>query len=135
MYLCGFLQLWPIFVPTELPRWLSAKESLCQFMRHGFNPRIGKIPGHGKWQPAPLFLPGKSREQRTLARYWPWGCKDLDIIERLNRMHICIHKILIPYQTWTLNYVLFLKDNFCCQKHVWKDIHTHTQNTNNSKIW
>ena len=26
-----------------------------------------------KWQPAPVFLPGKFHEQRSLARYSPWG--------------------------------------------------------------
>ena len=28
-----------------------------------------------KWQPTPLFLPGKSRGQRSLAGYGPQGCK------------------------------------------------------------
>ena len=28
-----------------------------------------------KWQPTPVFLPGKSHEQRSLAGYSPWGCK------------------------------------------------------------
>ena len=28
-----------------------------------------------KWQPIPVFLPGKSHRQRGLAEYNPWGCK------------------------------------------------------------
>ena len=28
-----------------------------------------------KWQPTPVFLPGKSHGQRRLACYSPWGCK------------------------------------------------------------
>ena len=34
---------------------------------------VGKIPWSSKWKPAPVFLPGKFRGQRTLAGYSPWG--------------------------------------------------------------
>ena len=37
-----------------------------------------------KWHPAPVFLPGKFHEQRSLAGYSSWGCKQLDMLERLN---------------------------------------------------
>ena len=43
-----------------LPRWFSGKESACQCRRHRFNPWVGKIPWRMKWQPTPVFLPGKS---------------------------------------------------------------------------
>jgi len=33
-------------------------------------------PGR-KWQPAPVFLPGESHGQRSLASYSPWGWKRL----------------------------------------------------------
>ena len=36
-----------------------------------------------KWQPTPVFLPGVSHEQRTLAGYNPWGHKELDMTEWL----------------------------------------------------
>ena len=39
--------------------------------RCGFNPWVGKIPWRGAWQPTPVFLPGESREQRSLAGYGP----------------------------------------------------------------
>ena len=32
-----------------------------------------KVPWRREWQPAPIFLPGKSRGQRSLAGYSPWG--------------------------------------------------------------
>ena len=32
-------------------------------------------PLEGKWQPTPVFLPGKFLRQRSLADYNPWGCK------------------------------------------------------------
>ena len=34
-----------------------------------------KIPWRKKCQPPPVFLPGKSHGQRSLAGYSPWGCK------------------------------------------------------------
>ena len=63
------------------PRWLSGKKTTCQWGRHGFSPWIGKIPWRGKWQPTPLFLPGKSHGQRSLAVYSPWGRKEPDMTE------------------------------------------------------
>ena len=33
----------------------------------GFNIWVGKIPWRRKWQPTPLFLPGESHEQSSLA--------------------------------------------------------------------
>ena len=43
-----------------------------------------KIPWRRKWQPAPLFLPGESRGQRSLVGYSPRGLKESDTTERLN---------------------------------------------------
>ena len=37
-----------------------------------------------KWQPTPVFLPGKSHGWRSLVGYSPWGCKELDMTERLH---------------------------------------------------
>jgi len=44
----------------------SSEESTCQcrrHKRHGFNPRVGKIPWRRKWQPTPVFLPRESHER------------------------------------------------------------------------
>ena len=41
----------------------------------GSNLWVGKILGGRKWQPTPVFLPGKSHGQRILAGHSPWGCK------------------------------------------------------------
>ena len=70
-----------------LPRWLSGKESTCQrrrCRRHMFNLWIRKIPWSRKWQPTPVFLPGKSYRQRSLVVYSPWGCNELNMTEPLN---------------------------------------------------
>ena len=43
----------------------------------------GSIPWRRKWQPTPVFLPGKSHGQRNLEGCSPWGHKKWDMIERL----------------------------------------------------
>ena len=70
------------------PRWCSVKESTCQCRRPGFHPWVGKIPWRRKWQPIPVFLPGKSHGQRSLAGYSPWGHKETDRTERLTLSHV-----------------------------------------------
>ena len=64
-----------------LSRDNSGKESTCQRRRRKrckFHPWIRKIPWRRKWQPTPVFLPGKSHGQRNLAGYSPWDYKELD---------------------------------------------------------
>ena len=34
-----------------------------------------------KWQSTPVFFPGESQEQRSLADYSSWGRKELDMTE------------------------------------------------------
>ena len=59
----------------HLSWWLSSKESAYQCRERRFNPWVGKIPWRRKWQPTPVFLPGKSHGQRSLAGFSPWGRK------------------------------------------------------------
>ena len=59
------------------PRWLREKESPCDAGDLGLVPGSGRSPGGG-WQPTPVFLPGKSHGQRSLAACSPWGRKELD---------------------------------------------------------
>ena len=54
------------------------KEPTCPYRRCGFTPWVGKIPWRRKWQPIPVFLPGKSHGWRShvaMAGYSPWGHK------------------------------------------------------------
>ena len=70
-----------------LSRWCSGKESACQCRRHGFHPWVGKIPWRRKWQPAPVFLPGESHGQRSLAGYSPGGHQESNTTKQPS-MHI-----------------------------------------------
>ena len=49
------------------------KESPCNAWAMGSIPGLGGSPGGG--QPTPVFLPGESHGQRSLAGYGPWGCR------------------------------------------------------------
>ena len=65
----------PAFVDSSVvsegfPGGSRGKELACQFRRHKrhrFDPLIGKIPWRRKWQLTPVFLPGESHGQRSLA--------------------------------------------------------------------
>ena len=48
----------------------------------GSIPGLGRSPGGG--QPTPVFLPGESHGQRSLAGYGPRDCKELDTTEQLH---------------------------------------------------
>ena len=54
---------------------------LCR--RPRFSSWVGKNPWRRSWQSTPVFLPGESHGQRSLAGYSPWGCMELDTTEWL----------------------------------------------------
>jgi len=59
-------------------------EPACQCRRCKFDPWVEKIPWRRKWQPTPVFLPGKSLGQKSLVGYSPRGHKVLGMTERLS---------------------------------------------------
>ena len=68
----------------------SGKESACRskrHRRHGFDPWIRKIPWRRKWQPAPVFLPGKYHGQRSLVDNSPRGSKESYVTEQLSILY------------------------------------------------
>ena len=69
--------------PRVLPRWHNGKEPAgrCRrCKRRRFDPWVGKIPWSRKWQPTAVFLPEKSRGQRSWAGCSPKGHKELDTL-------------------------------------------------------
>ena len=62
----------------DFPGDASGKEHTYQCRtckRLGFNPWVGKFPWRRAWQPTPVFLPGESCGQRSLAGYSPMSCR------------------------------------------------------------
>ena len=77
-FLTQLSELTNVYYFLGFPRWCSGKESRCQCRRHkrrGFDPWVRKIPWRRKWQPTPVFLPGKSHGRRSLVGYSLWSCK------------------------------------------------------------
>ena len=73
------------------------------------------LPWRRTWQPTPLFLPGRSHGQRSLAGC-PWGHKESDLTERLTLWAvahtICCVWLLVralclphPLVTWVLSHL------------------------------
>ena len=67
----------------ELPWWLSSKESAWQCRKAEFSLWVRKIPRRRKWQSIPVFLPGKSRGQRSLTGYSLQSCEESNMTEKL----------------------------------------------------
>ena len=56
----------------SFPGGSNGKEAACQCRRHkwcGLDPWVRNIPWRRAWQPTPVFLPGESHGQRSLAGY------------------------------------------------------------------
>ena len=51
---------------------LSSKETVCDAGDTGSIPGSGRSPGEKKWQPTPVFLPGKSQSMglQKIIRDW-----------------------------------------------------------------
>ena len=91
-HICSYLQTHQVVYINYVQmvchlRWLSGKESACQCRRLRFDPWVRKIPWRRKWQPTPVFLPGKRHGQWSLEGYSPWGRKELDATEH-SRVHL-----------------------------------------------
>ena len=61
------------------PGGSDRKESACNAGDPALIPGWGRSPGEGNGDPTPVFLPGESHGQRSLAGHSPWSCKELDL--------------------------------------------------------
>ena len=64
------------------PQWLSSKESSCNAGDMDLIPGSGRSPGEGHGNPTPVFLPGESHGQTSLAG-GPWARKESDTTEAM----------------------------------------------------
>ena len=55
-----------VIIHSSKPQWLRV---CLQCRRPEFNLWVRKIPWRRKWQPTPVFLPGQSQGQKSLAGY------------------------------------------------------------------
>ena len=95
------------FFNNLLVRFCRWSNFCLQCRRPRFNPWVVKISWSRKWQPTPIFLPGKSREQRSLVGYSQWGCRveydwatSLSFLYSLNTFLLCslLKNIMLEYK-------------------------------------
>ena len=103
-----------------------------------FYPWVGKIPWRREWLSTPVFLPGKSHGQRSLAGYSPWGQKESDTTEQLTQtLQIPVlgysfsecdslqWRWCTTFQPVLLNFCIFpIVHSFCFSILVWKGSYT-----------
>ena len=58
-------------------------------------PGWGRYPWRRAWQPTPVFLPGESHRQRSLAGYSLWGRKESDTTKQLLRVPVELDSALV----------------------------------------
>ena len=93
--------------PSGKRTQLSMQEMQETRVGFGLGLALGRFPHSRKWQPTPLFVPGKFHGQRILAVYSPWGHKGSDTIERLITLHICRKKKFKKRSTLSELYEIF----------------------------
>ena len=78
---CEWFEPSPQVTATHDGGFLSL-EVILSFLKQQVCLRIvGKILWRRAWQPTPVFLPGESHGQRSLAGYSLWDCKESDTTE------------------------------------------------------
>ena len=93
------------------PGWLSGKESAPNVGDAGSIPgSVRKILWRRKWQPTPVFMPGKFYGQRRLAGYSPRGHRELDTTERLHftSSKYCISDSFVDHDGYSISSEGFL---------------------------
>ena len=84
------------------PSGSDGKESACNAGASSSIPGLERFPGERNCYPLqPVFLPGESHGQRSLAVYSPWSRKELDMTKQLTHTHTHTHIYI---------YILFLKN-------------------------
>ena len=102
----------------EPPRWLSGKESVCQYRRCGrcgFDPWVRKIPWRRNWQPTLALSLGEYCGQRRLAGYSPRGHKESATTEETR------------HARWLLYFIKSHPSNFLGQSILKEVNHTWTR--------
>ena len=93
----------------DFPNGSADRESACNAgdRRCGFHLWVRKILWRSKWQPTPVFLPGKPHGRRSLVGYSTKGYKELDTTEqnmneKMNPWHILTTVLLIAHMWFSL---------------------------------
>ena len=78
--------------------WLLGSTVVKRFNRRSFDPWVRKTLWRRKWQPTPVFLPGKFHAQRNLTAH---GVAESDTTEWLS-IHACKAAGTVPASSWVM---------------------------------
>ena len=95
----------------------GCKESTSSARDVDLIPGLGRCPGGGNGYPLQYSCPENPRGQRSLVGYSLWGCKELDMTERLSTYRIIAH----PYQVWLQLNLITSAKTLCSSKVVFID--------------
>ena len=68
-------------------------------------PGSGRSPGVEKWQPAPIFSPGKYHGRGSLVGYSSWGLKESHNWATEHKAHIHIKYSVNDYEIWLFSVI------------------------------
>ena len=68
VYIYIYIYIWTLLVAQMVKRLPAMWETRVQSLGR-------EDPWRRKWQPTPVFLPGKFHGQRSLVGDNPWGCR------------------------------------------------------------
>ena len=106
----------PGMLGYRAPPCETMKESACNAGDAGSIPGSGRSPWRRKWQPTPVFLPGKSHGHGSLVGYSPWDCKRIwhDLVTKQQQsVHMSIPisqfipSTLTPLESMFVLYICF----------------------------
>ena len=88
IHFCLLFQRRDLFGIYESPLWASLvaqwlkkkkQKTAFQCKRHEFDPWVGEIPWRRKWQPSPVFLPGKIPQTEEPGELQSMESQELDM--------------------------------------------------------
>ena len=95
-----YIKLWTSLVAQMVKNMPAMLETWV------FDPWVEKTPWRREWQPTAVFLPVKSRGQRSLAGYSPWHCKEFSTF--CKRLALSLFFFLYKTNIWQFGWKLFL---------------------------
>ena len=94
---------------TGLPRWLSGKESTCQFRRHRFDPWVGRSPSKGNCNPLQYSCLENPMDRMAWQATVHGVAKELDMTQLSNNI-ITMIKLSV-----TSNFLLSVQHSTACR--------------------
>ena len=112
-YVCMYISIWG-FPGGSAVGNLPANAGDTQNV---FDLWVSKSPWRRKWQPTPIFLPGESQGQRSLAGYSPWN-------RRVGHNWACMHSKCIHACVDTQHMYLYIY-TYKHTLYIFKSIYSH----------